>query len=45
MNRQIDEELKMKLCDFVLVNDEQELLVPQVLALDKKFRSMTSVPG
>ncbi len=45
MNRQIDEELKMKLCDFVLVNDEQQLLIPQVLALDEKFRSMTSVPA
>lgn len=33
MKRQISEELKMKLCDFVLVNDEQELLLPQVLKL------------
>lgn len=40
MNRQIDEELKMKLCDFVLANDEQQLLLPQVMALDEKFRSM-----
>lgn len=33
MNRQIDEELKMKLCDFVIQNDEQQLLIPQVIKL------------
>lgn len=37
MSRQIDEELKMKLCDFVIVNDEQQLLIPQVLRLHKQF--------
>jgi dephospho-CoA kinase len=37
MNRQINEEIKMKLCDFVLVNDEQQLLIPQVLRLHQKF--------
>jgi dephospho-CoA kinase len=45
MNRQIDEELKMKLCDFVLVNDEQQLLIPQVLALDEKFRTLAAAPA
>jgi dephospho-CoA kinase len=35
MNRQIQDEIKMKLCDFVLINDEQHLLTPQVLALHK----------
>lgn len=33
MANQVDETLKMKLCDFVLHNNEQELLLPQVLAL------------
>jgi dephospho-CoA kinase len=33
MNRQLDEEIKMRLCDFILKNDEQELLIPQVIAL------------
>lgn len=33
MARQIDEDIKMRLCDFVLQNDEQQLLIPQVLAL------------
>ena len=33
MNRQIEESIKMKLCDIVLNNDEQQLLLPQVLQL------------
>lgn len=37
MNRQLDENIKMKLCDSVLVNDEQQLLVPQVLALHEEL--------
>lgn len=38
INRQMDEKKKMKRCDFVITNDEQELVIPQVLELDKKFR-------
>lgn len=37
MDRQLDEAMKMRLCDFVLVNDEQEMLLPQVLELHKKL--------
>jgi dephospho-CoA kinase len=37
MGRQINEEIKMRLCDFILKNDEQQLLVPQVLALHAKL--------
>jgi len=37
MNRQIDEAAKMKLCNFIITNDEQELLTPQVLRLHEKF--------
>ncbi|MEJ0101641.1 MAG: dephospho-CoA kinase [Bacteroidota bacterium] len=37
MSRQIPEEIKMKLCDFVITNDEQHLVIPQVLQLHKKF--------
>jgi dephospho-CoA kinase len=40
INRQIEEDIKMKLCDFIISNDEQELVIPQVLELDKKFRIM-----
>ena len=38
MNRQIDENIKMKLCDFIVYNDEGQLLIPQVLLLDERFR-------
>lgn len=37
MNNQIDETIKMKLCDFVIVNDEQQAVLPQVLALHEKL--------
>lgn len=37
MKMQIDEEEKMGLCDFIIVNDEEEMLIPQVLALHEKF--------
>jgi dephospho-CoA kinase len=37
MLNQIDESLKMKLCDWVIVNDDQQLLLPQIVALDEKI--------
>ncbi len=37
ISRQIDEDIKMRLCDFIIVNDEQELLIPQVITLHKKL--------
>lgn len=37
INRQIDEEMKMKLCDYVISNNEQELVIPQVLKLHEQF--------
>ena len=37
MSRQINEEMKMKLCDFVISNDEQQLVIPQVIALHEKL--------
>ena len=37
MNKQMDEESKLQLCDYVIVNDEQEMLIPQVLILHEKF--------
>ena len=33
MQNQMDENKKMESCDFVLNNNETELLIPQVLAL------------
>lgn len=38
MDRQIDADMKMKLCDFVVVNDEQQLILPQVLKLHQHFQ-------
>ena len=37
MNRQIDENIKMKLCDFIVYNDEEQLLIPQVIKLHEFF--------
>lgn len=37
MDRQINENIKMKLCDFIVYNDEAQLLIPQVLQLHTRF--------
>jgi dephospho-CoA kinase len=37
MKRQIQEEIKMRLCDFVILNDDQHLVIPQVLQLHEQF--------
>lgn len=37
MDRQIDDDLKMRLCDHVIVNDEIQLVLPQVLKLHEVF--------
>lgn len=37
INKQISEEIKMRLCDFVIVNDELQMVIPQVLELHQKF--------
>jgi len=41
MSRQIDENVKMSKCDFVLINDEQQLLIPQVLDLHMKLLAIS----
>jgi dephospho-CoA kinase len=33
MDRQMDDDIKMKLCDAVIVNDDQQALIPQVMRL------------
>ena len=33
----MDEEEKIRLCDFVITNDEKEMVIPQVLALHQKI--------
>ena len=40
MDKQMEESIKMKLCDFILVNDEQEMLLPQVLELHNRLLSL-----
>lgn len=37
MNRQMNEEEKMKRCDFIITNDEQQLVMPQVLQLHQRL--------
>ena len=37
MDKQMDDTIKMKLCDFIIKNDEQEMLLPQILQLHKKI--------
>jgi dephospho-CoA kinase len=42
MQRQIDETIKMKLCDFIIYNDEQQLVIPQVLQIHNKLMKKAS---
>jgi dephospho-CoA kinase len=37
MNRQMDDAIKMKLCDAVITNDEQQPLLPQVILIHEKI--------
>jgi len=41
MDKQMDDTIKMKLCDFVITNNEQEMLLPQVLDLHKKLLKLS----
>lgn len=40
MQHQIQESIKMRLCDFVIRNDEQHLVLPQVLAIHEKLKRL-----
>lgn len=42
MSTQVDEDIKMKLCDYVIVNDEQQLLIPQVLKIHEHLTSLAT---
>lgn len=37
MEAQMDDDIKLRLCDFVIVNNDQELVIPQVLSLHQRF--------
>jgi dephospho-CoA kinase len=39
MSNQIEESLKMKLCDWVIVNDDLQLVLPQVVALHEQIHA------
>ncbi len=40
MSKQISETIKMRLCDFVVTNNEQEMVIPQVLDLHEKLMEL-----
>jgi dephospho-CoA kinase len=42
MHNQIDEDIKMKLCDAVVYNDEQHPVIPQVLALHEQLLQLAA---
>jgi dephospho-CoA kinase len=44
MRSQIDEDIKMRLCDFIITNDEQQLVIPQVLELHIKLSELATKP-
>jgi len=37
MHKQMDETIKMRLCDYVIYNDEQQMVIPQVLKLHEEL--------
>ena len=41
MQHQIEESVKMKLCDFVITNNDEELVLPQVLELHQCLLRLT----
>lgn len=45
MKKQIEEVIKMHLCDFVIYNDEKKEVIPQVLDLHKKLLKLSAGRG
>lgn len=41
MDNQIEDRIKMKLCDFIVHNDEKQLLIPQVLEIHQKILAIS----
>ncbi|HEU4552909.1 MAG TPA: dephospho-CoA kinase [Chitinophaga sp.] len=37
MHKQIDDSIKMRLCDYVIYNDEQQMVIPQVLRVHEQL--------
>lgn len=42
MLNQIDETIKIRLCDFIIYNDEQQMILPQVLKLHEELLKRTA---
>lgn len=42
MDRQINETIKMRLCDFVIVNDGRQAVIPQVLNLHQQLNDIAA---
>jgi dephospho-CoA kinase len=42
MNRQMDDAIKMKLCDTVITNDEQQAIIPQVMKIHEQLLALAS---
>ena len=40
INRQMNEEEKMKRCDFIIINNDAEMVIPQVLSTHEKIMSL-----
>lgn len=45
IHKQMDETIKMRLCDYVIHNDEQQMVIPQVLALHEKLLQLSTGTG
>jgi dephospho-CoA kinase len=43
MNKQIDETIKMRLCDFIITNDDQQMVIPQVIELHHKLLKQAEI--
>jgi dephospho-CoA kinase len=41
MRKQIEETVKMRLCDTVILNDEQHLVIPQILELHERLTELS----
>ena len=42
MNRQLDDSIKMKLCDAVVTNDEQHAIIPQAMQLHAQLLQLSA---
>lgn len=45
MEKQMDEEEKIRQCDYIIYNDEQQMVIPQVLALNKILQQKGGNPA